>query len=81
MILLTCKEVSLAFARGEFSTASSWTRFRLRMHLLICRQCRRFQKQLGLIEEALKTVVFAVPDPAATAALEQAIIRRLQSGL
>jgi hypothetical protein len=78
MILPTCKEVSLAFARDEFASASPFRRFRMRTHLLICRQCRRFRGQLELIEKALKTTVFGCPDGAPIEALQGAILARLK---
>lgn len=78
MILPTCKEVSTAFARGEFSTYSPLRRARMRLHLLVCWHCRRFRRQMELIEKALKTVVFPLPDPARMDALKQAILGRLR---
>ncbi len=59
MILPSCKDVSGRAARGEPLGVGG------RHHLLICRWCRRFLRQLGLIEQALRGEVFPGPDAAA----------------
>ena len=73
-----CKEVSTAFARGEYASASIFTKLRLQLHLAICRHCRRFKRQMELIEQALKTYAFPTPGPAAVAALEHASLKRME---
>lgn len=78
-MLPTCKEVSSAFARGEYASASFATKLRMRLHLAICWHCRRFRRQIGLIEQALRQVVFVAPGPAAETALQQAVLKRLGS--
>ena len=77
-MLPTCKEVSTAFARGEYAEASLGTKLRIQLHLVICWHCRRFRKQLTLIEQALRTVIFPAAGAAADAALQQAVIKRLR---
>ena len=77
---LTCKQVSTAFARGDYDDAPPFTLLRVRFHLLICWHCRRFKRQLNLIALAMRTHVFPAADPARTAALEQVILARLKGG-
>ncbi len=78
MILPSCKEVSGAFARGEYASASPVTKLRVRLHLALCWHCRKFRAQLALIEQALRTVVFPAPGPAADTALQGAVLKRLR---
>jgi len=78
MILPTCKEVSTAFAHGEFSTAPPLRRLGMQLHLLVCWHCRRFRRQMELIEMALKTVVFPLPDSARTDALKRTLLDHLK---
>jgi len=78
MKMPNCREVSTAYARGDYAGASLLVRLGAGLHLLLCRQCRRFQRQLGLIESALKSSVFPVPDEARVAALRGAALARLR---
>jgi len=47
--VLDCKEVSRIVASDELATASAVKRFRVRLHLLICRGCKRYADQLRII--------------------------------
>lgn len=78
MILLSCKEVSSAAARGEFAGAPPLARLRVGLHLLICRHCRRFRRQLALLAQWAAAAPRA--DAARVRALEQAVLRRLRGG-
>lgn len=69
--LPTCLEVSEAAARGEPLTP------RQRIHLALCAYCRRFRRQLALIEQALRISVFRTPDAAQVESLRRAILARL----
>lgn len=55
----SCKEVSTAAARGDALGAGA------RLHLLVCAYCRRFLRQLGLIDAALRETVFPKADASA----------------
>ena len=78
-MLPTCKEVSTAFARGEYSGVSLGTKLRVQLHLALCWHCRRFRLQLALIDQTLRTLVFPASSPAADAALQQAVLKRLRT--
>jgi len=78
MILPDCKEVSAAFARGDVASASILSKLRMKLHLAVCWHCRRFKRQIELIEEALRNFAFPAPGPAAVAALEHAALKRME---
>ena len=48
----TCREVSRAVAAGEVEVAGVWRRIGIRLHLLLCRHCRRYAAQLRALGEA-----------------------------
>lgn len=79
MMLPTCKEVSTAFARGEYDAASFVTKLRVRLHLAICWHCRRFRSQIRLVEQALRVAVFAAPGEGAVTALQATTLKRLRT--
>lgn len=72
MILPNCEDVSTDLAMGELT-------LRARFHLLYCRYCRKWKRQLDAIELALRAAVFPEPDAARTAALERAVLARLKA--
>jgi hypothetical protein len=47
--MLSCKEVTRIVASGEIDEQSPFKRMQLRMHLLMCRHCRRYTAQLRTI--------------------------------
>ena len=47
--MLSCKEVTRQIASDEFAEAGWLKRIGLRFHLLMCRYCRRYQKQLSAL--------------------------------
>lgn len=76
----SCREVTRLLASGEVERAPALKRILTRVHLLMCDDCRRYSRELrGLAEmarEALRTPV----DPVRLAALERAILERMDSG-
>lgn len=72
----TCREVSRAVASGELERAGFWTRLGVRVHLLMCRQCRRYSKQLGAIGQTAREVFREAPaDQASVDRLRETILR------
>lgn len=55
MILsLSCREASTLLSKAQ-DTPLGWPeRLAIRMHLLICKSCRRFSHQLSLLRETLR---------------------------
>lgn len=52
--MLNCKEVSRLVSSDELATVGAVKRFRVRFHLLICRECRRYAEQLRIIGAAAR---------------------------
>jgi hypothetical protein len=49
-----CDEVTRALAREELREASWRRRVSVRIHLLMCRACRRYERELEVIGEAAR---------------------------
>lgn len=47
--MLNCKEVIRKVASDHFSAAGRWERFMIRFHLMMCRHCRRYERQIRTI--------------------------------
>ena len=47
--MLRCKQVTTMVASDEFADAGPWLRFKIRLHLLMCRHCARYAAQLRAI--------------------------------
>ncbi len=52
--LLTCKEVSVLLSQGQERPLGMRERFFLRVHLLICRGCANFSRQLEIMRAAIR---------------------------
>ncbi len=79
--MLKCKEVARLVATDELSGAGWRRRSVIRLHLLICRHCRRYAKQLRAIgQSARKHLGFEAGEPAATRRLERAILLGFPDG-
>lgn len=51
---LSCRHASVLLSRAQDGPLTFSERLAMRMHLLICRSCRRFNRQLSLIRQTLK---------------------------
>jgi hypothetical protein len=56
MKMLTCKDASRLQSQGQDRPLHLGERLSLRLHLLICDNCRRFRQQLDLIRRACERV-------------------------
>lgn len=56
---MTCRQASLLMATGAVDTAPRAVRATLRAHLVICRHCREFQRQLDALSAALRRLTGA----------------------
>ena len=81
--MLRCNDVSKIIAADELEGAS-WTRkLAVRMHILMCAHCRRYERQLKEIARAAKSVLGgrdSDPDPEVTRHLEAKILDKLPKG-
>jgi hypothetical protein len=77
--MISCEEVSRIVASDRLVESSSQHRLAIRLHLLICRFCRRYTGQLSAIDAAIRRRWGADSgDPAALERLEGKI--RFDSG-
>ncbi len=54
--MLCCQEVARQIASDEFTEANLWQRLQVRLHLLMCRHCRRYAVQLHSIDETARNL-------------------------
>lgn len=52
--MMTCKEVSTLISTGGFSDAPLTRRLGVRLHLLMCRHCRAFRRQLEAVARSAR---------------------------
>ena len=52
--MLTCREAADRLADGTGDASSLAAAFRLRFHLLFCRHCRRYARQIRLLGAAIR---------------------------
>ena len=73
--MLNCKEVSRIVASDELETLGVIKRLRMRFHLLICRECRRYAEQIRTIGAAAREKVRSLlADKESIARLERSIL-------
>jgi hypothetical protein len=58
-MMLSCKDVTPLISRSMDTSLPVGKRIGVRIHLLICRFCARYEKQLLLIRETVRRVVAA----------------------
>ncbi len=74
--MLTCKEVTAAVASDDLLRRPWRERLGVRLHLLMCRHCRRYAAQLAAIGTAVRRLYRDQPDPKAS--LRQSILESLR---
>ncbi|MBU1664949.1 MAG: zf-HC2 domain-containing protein [Gammaproteobacteria bacterium] len=52
--MLTCKDASHLISENQERPLGIWERWGLRLHLLMCVSCRRFERQMALMRQALR---------------------------
>jgi predicted anti-sigma-YlaC factor YlaD len=56
MAMLTCRQVADRASDYLEREASPFTRLQIRLHLLMCRACRQYVRQLALTRDALRAM-------------------------
>jgi hypothetical protein len=73
--MLKCHEVSRLAASEEIARAGFLRRMEFRLHLMMCRHCRNYVRQVGLIGEAARRLMGAADgDAQGVARLEAELI-------
>lgn len=65
--MLSCKDVTQLLSRSMDASLPIGKRIGVRFHLLICRFCERYQRQLLLIREAARRLPGAADHPQGSA--------------
>ena len=52
--MLTCKDVSKLLSRAREERLGLWERLGLELHLMMCKGCTNFRKQLDFISAAMR---------------------------
>lgn len=73
--MMTCKEVSTMVASEDLTRLSWRGRLGVRLHLLMCRHCRRYAAQLAAIGNAVRRLYVDEPP---MKALEESILNSLR---
>jgi hypothetical protein len=50
----SCKEIATAVSSGEIESAGLWRRLAIRLHMLICKHCREYVRQIGLLGDTAR---------------------------
>ena len=59
----TCREVHRLVSEGMDRELSLVERTRMRLHLMVCRACTRFNAQMGLLRRAMRSGSPLTPPP------------------
>ena len=79
--MLTCKEVSRSIASDELASAGWRKRWSIKLHLTMCRYCRRYSRQIEAIGTAPRRIYGSMPsDPGARERLRNSILERIPPG-
>ncbi len=74
--MLTCREMARRIASDEVAGASIGRRLAVRMHLLMCTNCRRFARQMRSLGAVARRAWGGEPeDPSAMGRLAEKILR------
>lgn len=74
-----CREVALKLAHGEFEGYSWRAGLIVRVHLFMCRHCRRFARQMRLVSEGLRTIWKGNPSGERLNAAQRRILSHIKS--
>ncbi len=50
--MIRCKEVATLLSTDQHASQPVWRRMAVRVHLMMCRHCRRFARQIALLKQA-----------------------------
>jgi len=75
--MIRCRQVARLASAGELSESPLRTRLAVRLHLMMCRHCRRFIRQLAWLGDAARELVSGFERDEAVQDLEARLLRRL----
>ncbi len=77
-MMLSCKEVASSISSDGLERFGWRYRLQVRLHLLICRYCRRYAAQIRTVNAATRSL-FETTDREAVTRLESSILDSLQA--
>lgn len=80
-----CKDMTALISRSMDERLGFWERFGYKLHLVYCRACRRYRKQLVTLREIIRATarqaIETAPDPATAPALSPDAKRRIRDAM
>ena len=74
--MMTCQQLTTAIASDELAEASWRQRLAIRFHLLICKHCRCYQRQITAIGDMVRSTSRKAPPPCRE--LEEGLLQQCQ---
>ena len=75
--MITCKEVATLLDTEQVADQRLWMRIAVRLHVMMCKHCRRFADQLRHPHIGAQSIRSGLDAEASAAGLEQKIVKRL----
>jgi len=79
--MLTCKDASHLISVYQERPLGFRERWSLRMHLWVCANCRRFERQMILLRQAMRALVKRAEGADARAAFPPEAVERIRKAL
>ena len=76
--MLACKEVTRLWATEDIRRAPLMRKLAVRIHLLMCRHCRRYVRELTAIGAAARSLGQRLSGTAETTKLDQRILEEIR---
>lgn len=76
--LLSCRQVALRYSRGDYDNSPTYKRVIVKLHLLTCRLCDIYVRQIRFINEAFRRRWKIELDPLKVSALQKRLLNELQ---
>ncbi len=78
--MLSCRNVTHLVATDQIEEAGWWVRLSFRLHIAMCRHCRRYVAQIKAIGEAARALAPSHPeDPETLRRLGRSILEQIPS--
>ena len=77
--MISCKEVARLLDTEQMKDQGLMKRLQVRMHLWMCRHCRRFERQIRQLRAAARQLLGSAQAAKPDGELEERILRRLST--
>lgn len=74
--MMTCQQLTTTIASGELGEAGWRQRLSIRFHLLMCRHCRCYQRQIAALGDTVRSYSRKAPPPCRE--LEKGLLQQCQ---